>query len=181
VVVEGFGRTGLPDRFERSVNASELLEEPDIRVPVRRWLDVIDELFDLGPTIGDPQEVAAGDREWPRDADMRPQKSFAQAPQSRDTAAADPGPVHPEDHRRLSVYPHIEIERTADVCPPDPTRDAVDQGRDGRIISAGSRSIPARERGSPLHGSILGERDVTPVDHTAKKAIGDTRGSKRSS
>ena len=26
VVVEGFGRTGLPDCFERSVNASELLE-----------------------------------------------------------------------------------------------------------------------------------------------------------
>jgi hypothetical protein len=26
VVVEGFGRTGLPDYFERSVKASELLE-----------------------------------------------------------------------------------------------------------------------------------------------------------
>src|SRR5262249_18439996 len=60
VVVEGFGRTGLPDSFERSVNASELLEEADVGVLVRPWLHVIDELVKLSPTISDPQEVAAG-------------------------------------------------------------------------------------------------------------------------
>jgi len=42
--------------------------------------------------------------------------------------------VNPEENRRLSVYPHVEVERTADVCPSGPARDAVDQGRDGRII-----------------------------------------------
>src|SRR6202042_1767668 len=71
--------------------------------------------------------------------------ALPQAPQSRDSAAADPGPVNPEDNRRLSVYPHVEVEPTADVCPSGPARDAVDQGRDGRIIWAGSRSKPARQ------------------------------------
>jgi hypothetical protein len=42
--------------------------------------------------------------------------------------------MNPEDNRRLSVYPHVEVEPTADVCPSGPARDAVDQGRDGRII-----------------------------------------------
>src|SRR4051794_15817869 len=60
VVVEGFGRTGLPDLFERGVKASELLEEADVGVVACPWLDVIDELLDLSPTISDPQEVAAG-------------------------------------------------------------------------------------------------------------------------
>jgi hypothetical protein len=46
--------------------------------------------------------------------------------------------MNPEDNRRLSVYPHIEVEPTADVCPSGPSRDAVDQGRDGRVIWAGS-------------------------------------------
>src|SRR5579862_9879267 len=59
VVVEGFGRTGLPDCFERSVNASELLEEANVGVLIRPWLCVIDELLDLSPTIGDPKAVAA--------------------------------------------------------------------------------------------------------------------------
>src|SRR5664279_5664278 len=54
VVVEGLGRTGLPDCFERSVNVSELLEEADVGVLVPPWLDVIDELLNLGPTISDP-------------------------------------------------------------------------------------------------------------------------------
>ena len=42
MVVEGFGRTGFPDCFERTVNASELLEEPDVGVLVRPGLYVID-------------------------------------------------------------------------------------------------------------------------------------------
>src|SRR5438132_1083649 len=145
VVVEGFGRTGLPDCFERSVNASELLEYADVGVLVRPWLDVIDELLKLSPTISDPQEVAAGNRNRPSDADLRPLEPLPQAPQSRNPAAADPGPVNPEDNRRLSVYPQVEVEPTADVCPSGPARDAVDQGRDGRIIWAGSRSKPARQ------------------------------------
>src|SRR3954469_2101094 len=55
VVVERFGRTGLPDGFARSVNASELLEQADVGVLVRPWLHVIDELLELGPAIRDPQ------------------------------------------------------------------------------------------------------------------------------
>src|SRR5690348_13942339 len=51
VVVERFGRTRLPDCFERSVNASELLEESEVGVLVRPWPHVIDELLELGPTI----------------------------------------------------------------------------------------------------------------------------------
>ena len=145
VVVEGFGRAGLPDCFERSVNASELLEEADVGVLVRPWLDVIDELLKLSPTISDPQEVAAGNRNRPSDADLRPLEPLPQAPQSRDPAAADPGPVNPEDNRRLSVYPHVEVEPTANVCPSGPPRDAGDQGRDSRVIWAGSRSEPARQ------------------------------------
>src|SRR6476661_5103829 len=145
VVVEGFGRTGLPDCFERSVKASELLEEADVGVLVRPWLDVIDELLELGPAISDPQEVAAGNPNRPSDADLRPLEPLPQAPQSRDPAAADPGPMNPEDNRRLGVYPHVEVERTAEVCPSGPSRDAGDQGRDGRGIGAGSRSEPARQ------------------------------------
>src|SRR6202012_5308682 len=82
VVVEGFGRTGLPDCFERSVNASELLEYADAGVLVRPWLPVIDEPLTLSPAIGDPQEVAAGNRNRPGDADLRPLEPFPQAPQS---------------------------------------------------------------------------------------------------
>src|SRR5690348_17389904 len=48
------GRTGLPDCFERSVNASELLEEANEGVLVRPGLHVVDELLELGPTISDP-------------------------------------------------------------------------------------------------------------------------------
>src|SRR6478752_5815736 len=58
VVVEGFGRAGLPDFFERGVNASELLEEADVGVLVRRGLDVFDELLEFSPRISDSQEVA---------------------------------------------------------------------------------------------------------------------------
>src|SRR5437868_15276095 len=56
VVVEGLGRTGLPDCFERGVNAPELLEQADVGVLARPWRHVIDELLELSPTIGDPQE-----------------------------------------------------------------------------------------------------------------------------
>src|SRR5258707_9128245 len=59
VVVEGFGGTGLPDCVERSVNTSELLEQADAGVLIQPWLHVIDELLELSPTIGDPQEIAA--------------------------------------------------------------------------------------------------------------------------
>src|SRR5580698_2470478 len=145
VVVEGFWRTGLPDCFERSVNTSELLEQAEGGVLVRPWLDVIDELLNLSPTISDPQEVAAGDPHRPSDADVRPLEPLPQAPQSRYPAAADPGPMNSEDNRRLSVYPHVEVEPTANVCPSGLPRDAGDQGRDGRVIWAGSRSKPARQ------------------------------------
>jgi len=53
--------------------------------------------------------------------------------------------MNPEDNRLLSVYPHVEVERAANVCPSGLARDAGDQGRDGRIIFAGSRSEPARQ------------------------------------
>src|SRR6202008_3775431 len=49
VVVEGFGRTGLPDCLERSVNTSELLQQADRGVLARRRLDMIDELLGLSP------------------------------------------------------------------------------------------------------------------------------------
>ena len=84
VGVERFGRTGLPDCFERSVNVSELLEEADVGVLVRPRLHVIDELLKFSPTISDPQEVAAGNRNRPGDADLRPLEPLPQAPQSRD-------------------------------------------------------------------------------------------------
>jgi len=145
VVIEGFGRTGLPDCFERSVKTSEFLEQADVGVLARSWLDVTDELLKLSPTISDPQEVAAGNPNRPSDADLRPLEPLPQAPQSRYPPAADPGPMNPEDNRRLSVYPHVEVEPTADVCPSGPSRDASDQGRDGRIIWAGSRSEPTRQ------------------------------------
>jgi hypothetical protein len=108
-------------------------------------MDVTDELLNLSPTTSNPQEVAAGTPNRPSDADLRPLEPLPQAPQSRYPAAADPGPMNPEHNRRLSVYPHVEVERTADVCPPGPARDAGDQGRNGRVIWAGPRSEPARQ------------------------------------
>src|SRR5690348_15028802 len=72
VVVEGFGRTGLPDCLERSVETSELLEQAHVGVLARRRLDVIDELLNLGPAISDPQQVAAGNPNRLGDADLRP-------------------------------------------------------------------------------------------------------------
>jgi hypothetical protein len=42
--------------------------------------------------------------------------------------------MNPEDNRRFCVYPHVEVEPTAEVSPSGPSGDAVDQGRDGRII-----------------------------------------------
>src|ERR1700722_8498818 len=65
VVVEGFGRTGLPDCPERSVNTSELVEQAERGVLAGRRLDVIDELLKLGPSISDPKEVAAGNPDRP--------------------------------------------------------------------------------------------------------------------
>jgi hypothetical protein len=105
VVVEGFGRTRLPYCFEGTVKATELLEQADVRVFSRRWLDVIDELLELSPAISDPQDVVAADRNRPSDADGCPLKTIAQAPQSGDAAAPDPWPMNPEDDRRLGVYP----------------------------------------------------------------------------
>src|SRR3954469_17694946 len=125
-------------------------------------MDVTDELLNLCPTISDSQQVAAGNRNRPSDADLRPLEPLPQAPQSRYPPAADPGPVNPKDNRRLSVYPQVEVERTADVCPSGPSRDPGDQGRDGRIICAGSRSKPARQgrgrgRSVDFAGRKLGE------------------------
>src|SRR6185437_8362097 len=107
---------------------------------------VIDELLELSPTTRDPQDVAAGNPNRPSDADLRPLEPLPQAPQSGHPAAPDPRPMNPEDNRRLSVYPHVEVEPTANICPSGPSRDAGDQGRDGRVIWAGSRSEPARQR-----------------------------------
>ena len=45
----------------------------------------------------------------PSDADLRPPEPLPQAPQSRYPPAADPGPVNPEDKRRLSVYPQLRL------------------------------------------------------------------------
>src|SRR5262249_60379647 len=50
VVVEGFGRTGLPDCFERSVETSELLEQADVGGLARRGPDVVGELPHPEPT-----------------------------------------------------------------------------------------------------------------------------------
>jgi hypothetical protein len=136
------------------VNASELLEYADAGVLVRPWLHVIDELLKLSPTISDPQEIAAGNSESAERRGLASARAALQAPQSRDPPAADPGPVNPEDNRRLSVYPQVEVEPTADVCPSCPARDAVDQGRDGRIIWAGSRSKPARQGREEAEASI---------------------------
>src|SRR5262245_10749736 len=180
VVVEGFGRTGLPDCFERGGNASELLEQADVGVLVHPWLHVIDELLKLSPTISDPQEVAAGNRNRPSDADLRLLEPFPQAPHSRDPPAADPGPVNPEDNRRLRVYPQVEVEPTADVCPSVPVRDAVDQGRDGRIIWAGSSSKPARQgrgRGRSFDSGHHGNGISAPDEGCARRTHPPRRGS----
>jgi hypothetical protein len=136
VAVEGLGRTGIPDCPERSVDTSELLQQADGGLLARRQLDMIDELLNLRPAISDPKEVAAGNPNRPGDAGLRAPEPLPQAPQSRCPPAADPGPVNPQDKRRLSVYPHVEVELTADVCPAGPSRNAGDQGRDGRIICA---------------------------------------------
>src|SRR5215471_16553701 len=91
VVVEGFGRTGLPGCFERSVNTSELLEQAEGGVLAGRRLDVTDELLKLNPAVSDPQQVAAGNPNPPGDADLRPPEPLPQAPESRYPPAADPG------------------------------------------------------------------------------------------
>ena len=102
------------------MKASQFLEQADVRVLAGRWMDVIDELLKLSPTTSDAQEVAAGNRNRPGDADLRPLEPLPQAPQPRDPAAAGPGPVNPEDDRRLSVDPHVEVELASDVCPSGP-------------------------------------------------------------
>jgi hypothetical protein len=89
--------------------------------------------------------------------------------------------MNPEDNRRLSVYPQVEVEPTANVCPSGPSRDAGDQGRDGRIIWAGSRSKPARQarvRGRGFdsgHGKLGGQCSaIRRWDYSVlERAIGD--------
>jgi hypothetical protein len=127
VVVERFRRARLPDRFERTVKASELLEEADAGALVRGRLDVLDELLELCPTAGNPHGVAAGDRNWPSDAHVRLLEPLPQPPQSHDALSSNPGPVNPEDDGRIGVDPDVEVEITADVCPPGPARNAFDQ------------------------------------------------------
>ena len=89
---------------------------------------MVDELLKLSPTISDAHEVAAEDRNRPSDADLRPLEPLPQAPQSRYPPASDPGPMNPEDNGRLGVYPHVEVERAANVSPSGLARDAGDQG-----------------------------------------------------
>jgi hypothetical protein len=115
---------------------------------------VTDELLHLSPAIADPQQVAAGNPNRPGDADLGPLEPLPQAPQSRYPAAAHPGPMNPEDNRRLSVYPHAEVEPIAHIGPSGPSRDTGDQGRDGRVIRAGSRSEPARQGRGEVEASI---------------------------
>src|SRR3954453_23042959 len=55
VLVEGFGPQGLPDCSEHSVKASELLEEADVGLLGRPWLQVTHELLNLSPTISATQ------------------------------------------------------------------------------------------------------------------------------
>jgi len=66
--------------------------------------------------------------------------------------------MNPEDNRRLTINPYVEIELTADVCPTGPARDAGDQGRDGRIGYACSRPEPARQIRRRSRGSGSGHR-----------------------
>src|SRR5207302_922298 len=110
----------------------------------------------LSPTISDPEEVAAGDRNRPSDPDLCPLEPLSQAPQSRYPPAADPGPMNPEDNRRLSIYPHVEVECAANVCPFGFARDAGDSGRReernrGAQIRTGDLSDPngARYQAAP--------------------------------
>jgi hypothetical protein len=120
VVVERCGWTGLPDRFERGVKTSELPEQPNVGLLSRRWLDVIDELLELGPTASDPQEIASGALNRERGADLRPGEPLPQAPQSGYPATTGPRPVNPEHKRRLRVYPHVEVQRTTEIRPAGP-------------------------------------------------------------
>jgi hypothetical protein len=62
------------------VKPSEFLEQADVGVLICPWLDVIDELLKLSPTISDPQEVAARMPNRPSDADRRSLEPLAQAP-----------------------------------------------------------------------------------------------------
>jgi len=75
--------------------------------------------------------------------------------------------VNSEDNGRRSVYPHVEVEPTADVCPSGPVRDAGDQGRDGRVIRAGSRSEPARQ-GRGRGRSFDSSHGIGPPAHSRK-------------
>src|SRR5581483_4827580 len=163
VVVEGFGRARLPDCPERSVEVPELLEQADVGPLVRPWLDVVDELLRLSPPVSGPQEVAAGSRNRPRDAGLCALEPLPQAPQPRYPAASGPGPVDPQDNRGLSVDPHVEVERTADVCPSGPSRHAGDQRRDGRVIWAGPRSEPARQGGARGRSFASGHGNGPPA------------------
>lgn len=54
--------------------------------------------------------------------------------------------MNPEDNRGLGVYPDVEVEDTAQVRPSGAARDALDQGRDGRLVEAGSGPEPVRLR-----------------------------------
>ena len=79
--------------------------------------------------------------------------------------------MSPEDNRRLSVYPQVEVEATSNVCPPGPLRDAGDQDRDGRVIWAGSRSKPPRQSRAEVDASI----PVMAMAHQRTRALGKQR------
>ena len=135
----------------------EFLEEADVGVLIRPWLDVLDELLELSPTISDPQHVAAGNRNRASDADLRPLQPLPQTPQSRYPAAPDPRPMNPEDNRRLSVNPQVEVERTADVL----AHPAPRATRSIRAETAGSSGLAL---GPNQRGKAGGEIEAsTPV------------------
>lgn len=126
MVIKGLGRARLPGCTERAVDAAELLEQADGRVLSRQQLNVTDELLGLGPATGDPKKIPAGNAYWLRDTDLRAPETLPQALKSLYPSAADPGAVNAQDERRLSVYPHVEVELTAEVCPIGPSGDLGD-------------------------------------------------------
>jgi hypothetical protein len=146
VVVEWLGRTRFPDCVERFVEAAKLFKEADIGVLAVLRADVVDELFEFSPTVTDPHDVAAHRWNWPSDANSFVLEPLAESSQTKNSAASRPGPVNPEDDWRLSVNPHVEVERTTDVHPTRAAREAGDQGGDGRVIRARSGPKPTRQR-----------------------------------
>ena len=61
--------------------------------------------------------------------------------------------MNPEDHQRVRVDPHVEVEPTANVCPSGASRTRSISAETAGSSWAGSRSEPAwqgRRRGGSL-------------------------------